>query len=565
MVAASRLSTVLKRTARRPLIASLVAGLGMGLLVTTGLAPADTRASGRAGGSLSLGTIGLDYIDPALTIDPASTATSAALTSWALEDATCATLLRYPAGPLSAQDYSLVPEVATGYPAVSPDGRTYTFTIRKGFRFSTGAPVTAGNYARAITRVLNPSMRSPAAQYLQEIVGADEVQRGTAQTAYGVKVVGNRLIVQLTKKVPDFPARMTMPYLCPVPTDLLIDPEGVPAPLPGSGPYYFAEFVRGSRAVLKLNPFYRGRRPHHVDQFVVQVSNDGIANSRKVDTGELDIDLNVPVPRMDELGQKYKVNTTQLFSVPSANMFYVWMNTERPLFRNNVKLRQAVNFALDRPQLLAGLGPPWAGSVTDDYLPPGLPGYVDAHLYPNKRPNLEKARSLASGHTRSRKAVMYTCENLATGCLVNAQTVQANLKAIGIDVEIKQFPLAFYKAKYTTRGEPFDLVFDKLIVPWVDPYQYVNLTLDGRTIQGTGNTDVSYFKSRHYNRLLDGLEALSGRARYDAYGRLAVDVARNAAPMAAVFVRNTRFFVASHVGCLSVSAHGLDLASLCIK
>ena len=83
-----------------------------------------------------------------------------------------------------------MPEVATGYPAVSPDGRTYTFTIRKGYRFSTGAPVTAASYAAAINRDLNPLMRSPAAKYLQEVVGADAVQEGAASD--GVRGQGRR-------------------------------------------------------------------------------------------------------------------------------------------------------------------------------------------------------------------------------------------------------------------------------------------------------------------------------------------------------------------------------------
>jgi peptide/nickel transport system substrate-binding protein len=540
-----------------PVFAALIASV----------APAAVRldASGvKDGGMLSLGTIAFDYIDPALTTEPGVPATSVALTSWAVEDATCATLLRYAAGPPTDQDYSLVPEVATGYPAVSPDGRTYTFTIRSGFKFSTGAPLTAQSYAREINRVLNPEMRSPAAQYLQEIVGVDAMGQG-AQSASGVKAVGNRLIIRLTKKVPDFPARMTMPYLCPVPAGLPIDPEGAAAPLPGSGPYYFAEFVRGTRVVLKRNPFYRGSRAHHVDQLVVQVNPDYVGNSRKVDSGELDIDLNVPLPRFAELGAKYKINTTRLFSVPSPNLFYLYMNTERPLFKNNVKLRQAVNFALDRTEMLLDFGPYWSGSVTDDYLPAALRGYVNGHVYPLDRPNFKKALALARGHTRSRKAVIYTCESLATACLVEAQTVQADLKVIGIDVKIEQFPLATYYAKFHTRGEPFDLVFDKLIVPWVDPYQYVNLPLDGRMLHATGNTDISAFNSPYYNRLIDQAGALSGGARYNAYGRLAVDIARDAAPMAAVFVRNTRFYVSSRVGCLSVSAHGLDLAGLCIK
>jgi ABC-type transport system substrate-binding protein len=166
---------------------------------------------------------------------------------------------------------------------------------------------------------------------------------------------------------------------------------------------------------------------------------------------------------------------------------------------------------------------------------------------------------------RSRKAVMYACNNVELGCVVHAQIIQYDLKQIGIDVEIKLFPNAVWAAKIGTRGEPFDLTEDRLVVPWVDPYLYINLLLDGRTIQRTGNLDRSYFNSPYYNRLIDQAGSLSGDARYAAYGKLAVDIARSAAPMAAYMDRNTRFLVSSRVGCVRVGAHGLDLAELCIK
>jgi hypothetical protein len=94
------------------------------------------------------------------------------------------------------------------------------------------------------------------------------------------------------------------------------------------------------------------------------------------------------------------------------------------------------------------------------------------------------------------------------------------------------------------------------------------LLLDGRTIQATENTDRSYFNSPHYNRLMDQAGRLSGRARYDAYGKLALEIERDEAPMAAYIQRNARFFVSGRVGCVratGAAAHGLDLAGLCLK
>jgi ABC-type transport system substrate-binding protein len=539
-------------TARRLLVSSVALTLGLGLLVAAASAG---HRSAKDGGTLMIESRAVDFIDPALVSDPANSAAcgDCTIAMWSVADATCAMLLRYPVSARPVVNYNLLPEVATGYPALSRDGRTYTFTIRKGFRFSTGAPVTAANFVRTFQRVLEPAMKSPAAPYLQEV--AD------------VKAAGNQLIVRLTKRVPDFPARMTMPNLCPVPTDLPIVPEGVPAPLPGSGPYYVAEFVRNNRVVLKRNPFYRGARPHHVDRLVVRVDVDPFVTSHKVETGDADVDLYVPLPVLAEIIAKHGINKSRFFSFPAADMFYTLMNTEQPLFRNNPKLRQAVNFAIDRTAMLRVYGVD-AGSRTDSYLPRGLPGYQDVHPYPVKYPDLAKARALANGHTGSGKAVMYVSDRVPCVCLGHAQVVQYALKQIGIDVQLKLFPTNIREAKISTRGEPFDLANLRLDVAWVDPYQYVDLLLDGRKIQATGNTNRSYFNSSHYNRLMDRAARLSGQARYDAYGKLAVDIARDAAPMATYIQRKTRFFVSSRVGCVRATGaamHGLDLAGLCLR
>lgn len=564
---------------RRPLIASVALGFATASFVVAGLTASATRASQAVheGGTLTIGVRSLDYVDPALTQKFVG-GTTTSLVSRAVTEATCSMLYRYPVATPPAVSYDLVHDGATALPAVSADGKKYTFTIRTGNRFSDGTPVTAGSYAAAINRDLNPVMRSPAAAYLQDVVGADAVQQGAAQTASGVKVAGSHLIIKLKKRVPDFTARMTTPNFCPVPARLPIDPEGAGAPIPGSGPFYVSEFVRGSRAVLERNRFYRGARAHHVDKIVVQIGDDPVANSDKVEAGSVDVDLSVPLQRLVQIGAKYPVNKGRFFSIPSTAMFYVFMNTDGPLFRHNPKLRQAVNFALDRTALLADLlqlpattpatreQRAYFGSTADGYLPPGLPGSTNKHPYPLRHPNLKKALALAQGHKKGGKAVYYACNDVGLACIQVAETVQANLKAIGIDVEIKTtFPYTVKAAKTATRGEPFDLTDDRYDVPWVDPSQYVNPLLDGRTIQPTMNTDISYFNSAHHNGLMDRAQRLSGSARYDAYNKIAFDIAANAAPMAAFISRNLRFFVSSHVGCVTAGAHDLDLAGLCVS
>ena len=75
--------------------------------------------------------------------------------------ATCAGLLSYPDRP-APQGTRLVPDVAQAMPTVSDDGRTYTFIVRPGFRFSSGAPVTAATFKHTIERTLSPKLKATA-------------------------------------------------------------------------------------------------------------------------------------------------------------------------------------------------------------------------------------------------------------------------------------------------------------------------------------------------------------------------------------------------------------------
>ena len=79
-------------------------------------------------------------------------------------------------------------------------------------------------------------------------------------------------------------------------------------------------------------------------------------------------------PFVGELTERYGLNKSQFFSAPGTFLRMFVLNTSRPLFRNNARLRQAVNFAADRKALIREFGPA-AGTPTDQYIPPIFPGY----------------------------------------------------------------------------------------------------------------------------------------------------------------------------------------------
>lgn len=509
----------------------------------------------RDGGTfnISLQATDFDYVDPALSY------------SWALLDATCARLMNHPdkTGPAGLR---LVPEVAAAAPRVSGDGKTYTFTLRSGFRFSDGAPVQASAFAHAINRILAKGIHSPFEQFVQDIVGAGAVRAGRSATAAGVVANGNRLTVRFTRPNFDFVEQTASTFFCAVPPTLPSDPEGVPT-FAGSGPYYVSEYVRGQRIVLERNQFYGGTRPHHVDRYVIDLQ----AKRPQEVFGQIDqvradwIYVSPPFLYFDPaqgLIRKYGVNKSQFFVKPGLVLRGYYLNVSRPLFRDNLALRRAVNFAVDRPAIVSrgGLLSPLAGRPTDQYLPPSMPGFEDAHLYPLNGPDLAKARALAAGHVRGGKAVLWTPD--LPPAVAGAQIVKQNLKEIGLEVEIKTFPGPSYFREAAKPGAPFDIGLGAWAPDVRDPYQYINV-LFGRSILGV---NISHFDMPRYNALMQHAGRLNGDERYRAYGRLDVQLARDAVPMIAVSFDNDATLVSKRVGCIVLRpGSGLDLTTACLR
>ena len=238
-------------------VTMLVAGAS--LLVAASL----TSAAGNShhaqalkkGGIFRYGTTGTStQIDPQLAYET---------TAWWLEYATAAKLYNYPdrPGPAGAK---LVPEVASNF-TVSDSGKTYTFTIWKGFKFSDGKPVTAKNFKYAINRVANHDLASPGAPFITDengtnIVGAKAVNDGHGTSVSGVKVKGNKLIITLTKADGTFMAKITMPFFQATSTKLPLTKEVLNVSgqaLPSAGPYYMSRSDVNQLTSIRQNKYWK--------------------------------------------------------------------------------------------------------------------------------------------------------------------------------------------------------------------------------------------------------------------------------------------------------------------
>lgn len=524
---------------------SRVISIAAVLVSAAAVAQVGSAARGQDGGIFRISfspASGLDHIDPALSFTTPG---------WTLLDATCARLMAYPDRPPPA-GYRLQREVAASV-RVSDDRRQYTFVLRRGFRFSDGAPVRASAFAHAINRLLAPVARSPGAIYVRDIVGANDVLGGRRAAASGVRARGYTLTIRFTRPAPDFPARTSTPFFCAVPPGLPPSAEGVGA-FNGSGPFFVQEYRPGERVLIRRNPFYGGTRRVSVDGFDVDLRGGSPQDMiRRIDRGEADWGHTVGAIYMDPalgLVPKYGVNRSQLFVRPGLTLRMLAFNAARPLFRNNPRLRRAINFALDRTALQATAGGPVAGRLTDQYLPPSVPGFRDVDIYPLGGTDLARSRRLARGNLRGAKAVFYAAD--APLPLQAAQLVKQQLAAIGLDVEVRPIPLHTASAAYlellATRGERWDLALILWSPNVPDPHAYLQLLIEAQFASGATLTGL---RSSTFRRAMRRA-ALSRqpRAPHRPYAEIDAALARDAAPFAALNAANEVTLVSGRVGCI---------------
>jgi len=193
-------------------------------------ASARTGDSARNGGIFRYGTTGLS-----VQIDPQQGYLTSA---WWLQYATALKLVNWPDRPDPA-GARLVLEAASSV-AVSNHGKTYTFVIRKGLRFSDGSPVTARSFAYAIDRTANKELASPGAPFITDsngtnILGAKRVNYGHARHVSGVTAKGYRLVIRLTRPDGSFLSKLTMPFFQATSTRLPLNRD-VSSAYPSAGP-----------------------------------------------------------------------------------------------------------------------------------------------------------------------------------------------------------------------------------------------------------------------------------------------------------------------------------------
>jgi ABC-type transport system substrate-binding protein/class 3 adenylate cyclase len=482
---------------------------------------------------------------------------------------TCVGLLNYPDEP-APNGWALQPEVAAAMPEVSPDGTTYTFTIRPGFTFSppSNEEVTAETFRSTIERALSPVIPDelPGPRLLGDIVGVDDFRGGAAEHVTGLTADGDRLTITLTEPAPDFLARLSLPYFCPVParTPILLSGLDPDPPISGAGPYYIAAAGRHSHVmprliVLSKNPNYHGSRPQPFDHIAIRTKSTMETSISKIRGGTLDAAMltdGEPLagaggPLAEEWGpgsDNASTDGQRWFGAPLRTTTFLAFNPTNPAFRDP-DVRRAVSLAIDR----AALAGAWVLAPSADLLAASSAG-SSPPASPAPAPDLEEARALMDGRTFRVEMMGYPTEWGCGVCRDFENAVTGQLKAIGITVAVRHPPPDSDLADAFDAGSTIDLIGWESGTEYPDPVSLI-----------ASLADVAWLGATNLEEL-DRLHGLSGQERIDATAAFADRIVDEEALVVPYGHPINPFFMSERIGCgfVQPAVGAVDLLSLCM-
>lgn len=319
-------------------------------------------------------------------------------------------------------ELTLVPNLATELPRPTDGGRTYTFTLRRGLRYSDGRRVVPADLLRGVRRALTVGGGNPG--YFTKIVGgaACVARPRRCDLSRGVITDDDTHTVtfRLTAADPAFLDKLSM-FVVPTPPGAPAGPVGSD-PLPATGPYQVADYRKGKQLTLKRNPHFRewsrvAQPAGYPDVIRWRTVGSTPRQVAEVNAGRADLAIQMnthPDPAyLRQLAVRYP---TRLHTSPSFFTMYETFNTRVPPFDDR-RVRRALSYAVDRDRMVELMGGPEIVSSTCQSLPKGFPGHRPYCPYTRepgpdgtwRGPDLARARKLiAESGTRGMRVGVWT-------------------------------------------------------------------------------------------------------------------------------------------------------------
>jgi peptide/nickel transport system substrate-binding protein/oligopeptide transport system substrate-binding protein len=322
---------------------------------------------------------------------------------------------------------------------ISDDGKTFTFTLRKGVTFHNGREMTAEDVKYSLDRVTNPATQSPGAGFFGSIEGYDDMASGAADSLSGVTVIDPYTVeIKLSRPDATFLHVMAINFSSIVPKEEAekYGPDFGKNPV-GTGAFKLAEWTLGQKLVFARNTDYWNAGVPKLDQITFEVGQEPIVALLRLQQGEVDIPGDgIPPAKFLEVTQD---PTYKDFVIEGGQLHtgYITMNVKMPPF-DNVKVRQAVNMAINKDRavrIINGRAVP-----ANQPLPPSMPGYADDYEGYAFDPDAAKALLAEAGFPDGFETELFVYNTDPNPRI--AQSFQQDLAGIGIKAEIRSLAQA---------------------------------------------------------------------------------------------------------------------------
>ncbi|MEZ7004021.1 ABC transporter substrate-binding protein [Streptomyces sp. AD55] len=351
----------------------------------------------------------------------------------------------------------VTPDLATGLAAVSDDGKTYTYTLRDGITWEDGEPITSKDVKYGIERVWAQDVLSGGPTYLKEVLDPKGEYQGPYKDKHkeklGLKAIetpdDKTIVFKLPQANSDFESMLALTSASPVRQDKDTKSKYGLRPF-SSGPYKFESYSPGKDLVLVRNTEWKQDsdpvRKAYPDKITIKFFSNANDLDARLIAGDYDLDLAQtglsPQGRTTAL-QEHKGNLDNPIS--GYIRYASFPQNVKPF--DNIHCRKAVIYGADHVSLQTARGGPVAGGdIGTNMLPPAVPGSEGQKYDPydiagaNKNGNVEKAKEelKACGKPNGFKTTIAVRNNKPVE-VATAESMQASLKKVGIDVEISQY------------------------------------------------------------------------------------------------------------------------------
>src|SRR3954447_2859806 len=452
---------------------------------------------------------------------------------------------------------TLVGDLATDVPRPSPDGRTYVFTLRPGLRYSDGSPVRPVDFRASLENLArhhHPGLLPP---FYQDIVGWRHCARrpGRCDLSAGIATDARlrTITVHLTRPDGEFLQRLAYPLALVAPA---AHPFGARTQAPGTGPYMIVGYGQNRCARLIRNPYFRAWSPDDrpdglADEIVVRVNPDSDARIAAVRRGRADIVLaesafGGPVPAT--LPALATGNPGQLQTDAALELDFAFLDVRAPPF-DDVRVRRAINYAVDRRAITKLAGGPDLAQPTCRLLPLGFQNYTPSCPYtldPSpgggwSAPDVERARRLIeqSGTEGSRVTVWINREKRGI-----ARYLVSLLHKLGYRSSLRVFPdYLSYRTAIAHSRTPPQIGIDGWSADSAVPSDFTPpFRCAGIHPQSVNNTNLARFCDRRLEARIAAAQAGRGPQTDALWQRVYRDLDA-AAPAVPLVNRRTLVFV----------------------